>query len=282
MSTKSLFLALALVFSLPAAAQDEKQAGDSARPDCPEPASGEWRERRGYHGGRHGGGHRGGRHAGRDGDYGPRGAGRGRGCRGGGHRHWNIPADAARTLNPVEVSPESMTRGKAVFEQNCQRCHGEFGFGDGPDAAGLSVRPVPLRHAARMHSDGELDYIIRSGRDPMPSWQDKLSQEQIWDVINFIRFDLGARRGPPFSQRDDNRFGRIVDDAGSDGHDGMQSGGMHGGMGMHGDMHEQMMQHHEDMQHDMSGDHEDHHRQMEDAMQEREAPHDHQHHETAR
>ncbi len=265
MLIKLLLLSAALAISLPGVAQQQSEAAPAAGADCPEPGRDEWRDRRGYQGGgRHAGGHLGGGHGYRGGKSGAYGAarGRGRGCGGGGgHRHWNIPAEAARRLNPVEVSPDALARGQAVYAENCQRCHGEFGFGDGPDAKDLRVRPVPLRHAARMHSDGELDYIIRSGRDPMPAWQDKLTQQQIWDVINHIRFDIGARRGPPFMQgsRESSTPGAGRERSG---HDMSGHAGMHGGMGMgmhsadHGDMHDAMMQHHEGMQHDMPEHHE--------------------------
>jgi mono/diheme cytochrome c family protein len=264
MPIKPFLFAIALAISAPLAAQDTPENSDSSTLDCPEPGSGEWRGRRGYHeGGRHAGGHRGG-HGMRGGQRGPRtgGAGRGRNCGGGGRQHWVIPDNEARELNPIEVSSESLARGRAIYSENCQRCHGEFGFGDGPDASDLSVRPVPLRHAARMHSDGELNYIIRTGREPMPSWQERLTQDQRWDVINFIRYDIGARRGPPFAQK------RSKPEPANSEHDMSGHDGMHGGMGMHEDMmqhHEQMdhssMNHdnmaHDAMEHDMSSHHDD-------------------------
>ena len=101
----------------------------------------------------------------------------------------------AKKLNPIAVSPESLTRGEVVYRSSCQRCHGDYGMGDGPDAAALNVRPVSLRHATRHHNDGELSYMIRTGRGPMPAWQDKLSQDELWDLINYIRFEIGGRRG---------------------------------------------------------------------------------------
>lgn len=100
--------------------------------------------------------------------------------------------EEARRLNPVAVSDESLQRGKTLFQTHCMRCHGEFGMGDGPDAAGLKVQPPYLRHAARHYTDGEIDWIVRTGRDPMPSWKDTLNQDQRWDLINYVRFDLAT------------------------------------------------------------------------------------------
>ena len=77
-------------------------------------------------------------------------------------------------------------------------------MGDGPDARDLDERPANLRHASRHHSDGELSYMIRTGRDSMPAWQDKLSQNELWDLINYIRFEIGAHRGRRNSNGDDD------------------------------------------------------------------------------
>jgi hypothetical protein len=57
------------------------------------------------------------------------------------------------------------------------------------------VRPAVLRRAAHHYNDGELPWIIRTGRDPMPGWEGKLTEEQLWDLINYLRFEIGGRHG---------------------------------------------------------------------------------------
>jgi mono/diheme cytochrome c family protein len=135
----------------------------------------------------------GGRHGGAGGFCGSRVGGRG--C--GGHGWWDIPVQEARRLNPIEVSPQSLEIGETLFRENCSSCHGNHGFGDGPQAKGLRIAPPNLHHAARHYSDGELFYIIRKGRDPMPAWESKLSEDQMWNLINYLRFQLGAHRPGP-------------------------------------------------------------------------------------
>ena len=117
----------------------------------------------------------------------------------GGHGGWNIPAQEGRRLNPIEVSPQSLELGKTLYRDNCLLCHGDQGIGDGPQSQNLRVAPANLHHAARHYSDGDLFYIIRKGRDPMPAWEGKLSENEMWNLINYLRFDISAHRKPLYS-----------------------------------------------------------------------------------
>ena len=38
-----------------------------------------------------------------------------------------------------------------------------------------------------MHEDGDIAWKIAVGRGAMPGFKEKLSQEQIWDLVNFIQ-----------------------------------------------------------------------------------------------
>ena len=86
--------------------------------------------------------------------------------------------------------PSDMARGKAVYERHCQRWHGPGGWGDGPEAAGLKVRPANF-HAFRsfLKSDEELLRTIEHGVvfSPMHSWRGQLSDGEMQDVVAYIR-----------------------------------------------------------------------------------------------
>lgn len=36
-------------------------------------------------------------------------------------------------------------------------------------------------------TDGELFWKMTTGRAPMPSWQDRLSETQRWELVNYLR-----------------------------------------------------------------------------------------------
>ena len=80
--------------------------------------------------------------------------------------------------------------GQAVFQQNCLRCHGEGGDGTGLEGRYLIVPPANFQAPkSRLKTDYELFTIISYGLavSPMHGWRDRLTEEQIWDVISYIR-----------------------------------------------------------------------------------------------
>lgn len=102
---------------------------------------------------------------------------------------WKAPAEADGYQNPFKPTAESVAAGKKVFMTNCVLCHGEKADGNGPTAKTLPVKPANLTDKALTgpQSDGALAWKILTGRGPMPSWAPVLHEEQIWNVVNFIR-----------------------------------------------------------------------------------------------
>jgi mono/diheme cytochrome c family protein len=109
-------------------------------------------------------------------------------CIGGGLLNADLLRAAVAT-NPGLLSPESAGRGKDLYVQYCQTCHGADGRGDGPSAASLPTRPEDLTDIAPppYFPDGVVAYRIANGADAMPAYRDVLTPEQIWDLVNFIR-----------------------------------------------------------------------------------------------
>ncbi len=109
-------------------------------------------------------------------------------CLGAGLHHADLLRAAVAT-NPGLHSPESIGRGRDLYVQYCQTCHGADGRGDGPSAASLPTRPDDLSDIAPppYFPDGVVAYRIAHGVDAMPAYQAVLTQDQIWDLVNFIR-----------------------------------------------------------------------------------------------
>lgn len=80
--------------------------------------------------------------------------------------------------------------GQAVYEQHCLRCHGLALDGNGPDGRFLIVSPANLQsRRSRAKTDWELLVTITHGVifSPMHGWRDRLTDEQILDVLSYIR-----------------------------------------------------------------------------------------------
>ena len=81
-------------------------------------------------------------------------------------------------------------RGGAIYKEHCLRCHGRLGDGNGPEAGDLIVRPTNFHTArSREKSDFELLVAISNGVlfSPMHSWRGRLNDQQMADVIHYIR-----------------------------------------------------------------------------------------------
>lgn len=100
--------------------------------------------------------------------------------------HWEAPARASAKKSPVAADAASIGRGKAIYTAECASCHGNSGRGDGPSAKDLEVSPGDMTKLGS-HSDGALFWKISEGKKPMPSFAKKLTEQQRWEVINYLR-----------------------------------------------------------------------------------------------
>jgi mono/diheme cytochrome c family protein len=91
--------------------------------------------------------------------------------------------------NPIPRSPESIARGRQLFAKDCAVCHGAEGRGDGVAAAVLPHRPDDLSRIAPppIFPDGVVAYRIINGVKMMPAFKSTLSENEVWDLLNFIR-----------------------------------------------------------------------------------------------
>lgn len=101
---------------------------------------------------------------------------------------WKAPARAARKVNPIPSDEKSIALGKAVYTRECFTCHGTTGKGDGPQAKDLE-RPVGNLSDPKVleETDGALFWKVAEGKKPMPTFEQKLTEEERWQVINYLR-----------------------------------------------------------------------------------------------
>lgn len=110
---------------------------------------------------------------------------------------WVAPPETREQKNPVPANEASIAAGKAIFMDKCVNCHGEKGDGEGSEADMYDVKPADFANPAiAKETDGELFWKITTGRKPMPSFKGKLSEDERWQAIDFIRTFMAAQRTP--------------------------------------------------------------------------------------
>jgi mono/diheme cytochrome c family protein len=99
-----------------------------------------------------------------------------------------LSVNADRLKSVEELSD---VRGSIVFRTYCMLCHGTYGDGNG--RASRNYNPPPANLTISMASDEYKELIIRKGgagvgRSPyMPPWEQELTDEQIRDVVVYLR-----------------------------------------------------------------------------------------------
>jgi mono/diheme cytochrome c family protein len=104
-------------------------------------------------------------------------------------REWIVPEEAKKQQNPLKISDSNLRAARSLYFEDCSNCHGDAGKGDGPEAHLHDPAPADLSDATRMTpiSDGELFFKISDGHRPMQSFKRRLTVDQRWQLVLFIR-----------------------------------------------------------------------------------------------
>lgn len=101
---------------------------------------------------------------------------------------WPAPESAVKMKNPVAANDENLTEGKALYAKHCKSCHGAKGKGDGPKAANLDISCGDFTSDEfKKETDGAVYWKTTEGRDPMPTFKKKVSDEERWKMVSYMR-----------------------------------------------------------------------------------------------
>ena len=101
---------------------------------------------------------------------------------------WVAPSSANNLVNPLAGNPSATVAGKTLYKQFCAICHGDKGKGNG--LAGMSLKPRPANFTkadVQKQTDGAIYWKINEGKTPMASYKTTLTEEQRWQLVNYIR-----------------------------------------------------------------------------------------------
>lgn len=109
----------------------------------------------------------------------------------------NTEADRARcekemVANPFQITKSGLDKAKPLYDTYCGICHGEKGDGQGwlvtmPDSKYLAQPKNLVSDEMISAGNGRYYFGIMYGKNVMGGYSDKLSFEERWQVIHYIR-----------------------------------------------------------------------------------------------
>jgi len=105
--------------------------------------------------------------------------------------NWSVGFPAS-----ISIDAQLLERGKDRYAIYCQPCHGATGDGNGiTKSYGMGATPTYHDDRLRRMSEGEIYNTIIHGKGNMLSYADKLSAEDRWAVIAYVRALQRAQTG---------------------------------------------------------------------------------------
>lgn len=103
-------------------------------------------------------------------------------------RRLTTPDEFKALVNPVAKDGASVKRGSELFAEQCSFCHGKEAKGDGA-VADVFVPTPPDLTSDRIAGmpDGEVFHRITMGPGTMPSFANRLTVKERFDIVNFLR-----------------------------------------------------------------------------------------------
>jgi mono/diheme cytochrome c family protein len=101
---------------------------------------------------------------------------------------WVTPGVVLGRVNPLKGNELVIKDGKKIYVNHCGSCHGDKGKGDG--IASSACNPKPADHTSdyvQNEVDASLYWKISEGKGAMPSFKNTLTENEIWEIINYIR-----------------------------------------------------------------------------------------------
>ncbi|WP_367389295.1 cytochrome c [Lewinella sp. LCG006] len=118
--------------------------------------------------------------------------------------------------NPFPITADGLARGKELYNVFCGICHGEKANGLGylydadqnPNAKYLAAPANLINEEFTAASNGRFYHAIMYGKNVMGAYKDKISYEERWQVIHYIRSLQAKEAGATYSE-EENTFNAV-------------------------------------------------------------------------
>jgi mono/diheme cytochrome c family protein len=104
-----------------------------------------------------------------------------------------VPEEYLTAENTIGYTTNAIAAGGPLYVANCAKCHGTTGLGNGELAYSLNPSPALLAYLIQqpIAIDQYLLWTISEGGEQfgtaMPSFKNELSQDQIWQIVAYLR-----------------------------------------------------------------------------------------------
>jgi mono/diheme cytochrome c family protein len=107
--------------------------------------------------------------------------------------------------NPYPITKAGLARGKELYAVFCGICHGEKGGGNGylaRDGSKYLAQPANFLLDTFINgNNGRLYHAIMYGKNVMGAYADKMSYEERWQVIHYIRSCEAESKGALYNEK---------------------------------------------------------------------------------
>jgi mono/diheme cytochrome c family protein len=79
----------------------------------------------------------------------------------------------------------------SLYKSKCAACHGADASGDTSIGKTMKIRDLHSPDVQKQ-TDAQLTDVVTAGKSPMPAYKDKLTGDQIKQLVSYIR-DLGKK-----------------------------------------------------------------------------------------
>ena len=107
----------------------------------------------------------------------------------------NTARTAASPAAPVATAtPDPVAIARANYGKHCEGCHGPKGEGGLVKVENKQIKVPSLKAAhAIKHTDDEITDMITNGHEAMPPFKDKMSQQEIAQMVKFVRTEYQGK-----------------------------------------------------------------------------------------
>ena len=103
-------------------------------------------------------------------------------------------AAASPAAPAATATPDPLAGARANFTKNCEPCHGPKAEGGlvKVEKKQIKVPSLKAEHAIK-HTDEQITKMITNGEEEMPSFKNKMSPQEIADMVKFVRKEFQGK-----------------------------------------------------------------------------------------